>query len=72
MNPADAPGRPRCPACLRPRAGCLCDLAAPVAHRAEVLILQHPLEVHHAKNVLTISQGSRSGVGGWAARRGAQ
>ena len=49
MNPADAPGRLRCPACLRPQAVCLCGLAAPVAHRAEVLILQHPLEVHHAK-----------------------
>ena len=41
--------RLRCAACLRPGATCLCDVAAPVAHQAEVLILQHPLESSHAK-----------------------
>ncbi|WP_311222423.1 MULTISPECIES: tRNA-uridine aminocarboxypropyltransferase [unclassified Acidovorax] len=41
--------RLRCVACLRPGATCLCDVAAPVAHQAEVLILQHPLESSHAK-----------------------
>ncbi|KQR57930.1 hypothetical protein ASF94_18675 [Acidovorax sp. Leaf160] len=39
----------RCAACLRPGAACLCGIAVTVAHPAEVLILQHPLEVHHAK-----------------------
>ena len=28
---------------------CLCPWVRPVAHATEVLILQHPLEVHHAK-----------------------
>ena len=41
--------RPRCPACLRPHSACICRWATPVAHRTEVLILQHPLEVHEAK-----------------------
>lgn len=29
---------------------CLCPWVRPVAHTTEVLILQHTLEVHHAKN----------------------
>ena len=41
--------RPHCPACLRPHSACICRWATPVAHRTEVLILQHPLEVHEAK-----------------------
>ena len=41
--------RPHCPACLRPHSACLCAWVAPVAHPVEVLILQHPLEVGHAK-----------------------
>ncbi|MCM2347934.1 MAG: DTW domain-containing protein [Acidovorax soli] len=41
--------RPRCPACLRPHSACICRWVTPVAHRTEVLILQHPLEVHEAK-----------------------
>jgi DTW domain-containing protein len=39
-----------CAACLRPQATCICRWAAPVASRAGVLILQHPMEVHNAKN----------------------
>lgn len=39
-----------CAACLRPQATCICRWAAPVVSRAGVLILQHPMEVHHAKN----------------------
>lgn len=39
-----------CAACLRPQATCICRWAAPVASRTGVLILQHPMEVHHAKN----------------------
>ena len=38
-----------CARCLRPQHNCICALARPVDCAAEVLILQHPLEVHHAK-----------------------
>jgi len=41
--------RPRCEACRRPPATCLCARVVPVAHTTPVLILQHPLEVDHAK-----------------------
>ena len=59
--------RPTCPHCLRPQATCLCHLAVPTASVCELLILQHPLEVHHAKNsarLLHLSvPGSRIVVG---------
>jgi DTW domain-containing protein YfiP len=42
--------RPRCAACLRPQSACICAWVTPTAHVADVLILQHPLEVDHAKN----------------------
>lgn len=43
--------RPVCPRCERPAATCLCaTLPAPIAHRTELLILQHPAEAGHAKN----------------------
>jgi DTW domain-containing protein YfiP len=42
-------GRLACAACLRPQAACICQWIAPVAHRVEVLILQHPMEVRNAK-----------------------
>ncbi|MGK5065175.1 tRNA-uridine aminocarboxypropyltransferase [Janthinobacterium sp. LB3P112] len=41
--------RARCPSCLRAETSCICRWIAPVAHAVEVLILQHPLEVHNAK-----------------------
>ena len=41
--------RARCPACLRAVSSCICRWIAPVSHAVEVLILQHPLEVHNAK-----------------------
>ena len=41
--------RARCPACLRAGSSCICRWIAPVAHAVDVLILQHPLEVHNAK-----------------------
>lgn len=41
--------RPRCEACRRPPATCLCARVVPVEHTTPVLILQHPLEVDHAK-----------------------
>ncbi|HQQ68902.1 MAG TPA: tRNA-uridine aminocarboxypropyltransferase [Alicycliphilus sp.] len=42
-------GRSTCPRCLRPGAACLCAAVRPVAHRVQVLILMHPLELHQAK-----------------------
>lgn len=42
--------RPTCPRCLRPQSTCICQWITPTAHATEVLILQHPLEVHEAKN----------------------
>ncbi|MPS96001.1 tRNA-uridine aminocarboxypropyltransferase [Comamonas sp.] len=41
--------RPRCPRCHRALRTCVCALARPIAHRVEVLILMHPMEVHEAK-----------------------
>lgn len=43
--------RAACPRCERPSSTCLCaTLPAPLAHRTELLILQHPAEAGHAKN----------------------
>jgi DTW domain-containing protein len=41
--------RPQCTVCLRPLSACICRWVAPTAHEVEVLVLQHPLEVHQAK-----------------------
>lgn len=41
--------RARCPSCLRAETSCICRWITPVAHAVDVLILQHPLEVHNAK-----------------------
>ncbi|MCC7700928.1 DTW domain-containing protein [Janthinobacterium sp. GW460P] len=46
---AEPAKRARCPVCLRAAASCICRWTTPVAHAVEVLILQHPLEVHNAK-----------------------
>ncbi|MGK5039457.1 tRNA-uridine aminocarboxypropyltransferase [Janthinobacterium sp. GB1R12] len=46
---AEPAKRARCPVCLRAAASCICRWIVPVAHAVEVLILQHPLEVHNAK-----------------------
>ncbi|MCA1245115.1 tRNA-uridine aminocarboxypropyltransferase [Massilia sp. MS-15] len=52
MAAADGvPGRRVCcAACLRPRSACICRWIAPVAPRAALLVLQHPLEAANAKN----------------------
>ncbi len=42
--------RPVCPHCQRPLAACICRFVTLTATACEVLILQHPLEEHHAKN----------------------
>lgn len=41
--------RPNCTSCLRPQNACICHWVRPTEHQTEVLILQHPLEVHEAK-----------------------
>ena len=46
---ATAIQRLACPVCLRPQNACICRWVRPVAHAAQVLILQHPLEVHNPK-----------------------
>lgn len=38
-----------CKRCTRPQVTCICQWIRPLAPLPEVLILQHPLEVHHAK-----------------------
>jgi DTW domain-containing protein YfiP len=48
MSAASIP-RPQCNTCLRPLSACICRWVAPTAHAVEVLVLQHPLEVHQAK-----------------------
>lgn len=59
--------RPTCPECQRPQSTCICCFVNPTPHATEVLILQHPLEQHHAKNsarLLHLSlPGSRMVVG---------
>jgi DTW domain-containing protein YfiP len=59
--------RPVCAGCLRPLATCICGFVTPTPSACEVLILQHPLEQHHAKNsarLLHLSlPGSRLVVG---------
>lgn len=42
--------RPTCPRCQRPQSTCICGFVTPTPTACEVLILQHPLEEHHAKN----------------------
>jgi DTW domain-containing protein len=39
-----------CPRCTRAQSACICHWVTPIAQPTEVLILQHPLEVQHAKN----------------------
>ena len=50
MNPLSSARRPNCGACLRAQSACICHLVRPLASRAALLILQHPLEVRNAKN----------------------
>lgn len=38
-----------CPRCLRPQRTCICGWITPTGHAVDVLILQHPMEVHNAK-----------------------
>ena len=54
MTATPPPRRATCPRCLRPQATCLCALARPTAHAAEVLVLQHPQEQRQAKNSVAL------------------
>lgn len=49
MSAAALVARPQCTACLRPLSACICRWVAPTDHAVEVVVLQHPLEVHQAK-----------------------
>ncbi|HLO92830.1 MAG TPA: tRNA-uridine aminocarboxypropyltransferase [Burkholderiaceae bacterium] len=49
-------GRPRCPRCDRPLAGCLCGCIRPLENAAPVLILQHPEEARQAKSTAGLLQ----------------
>jgi DTW domain-containing protein len=53
--------RPTCPRCLRPQSACICSFITPTAASCDVLILQHPLEEHHAKNSARLLHLSLSG-----------
>ena len=48
--------RPQCSRCERPFTTCLCATlpVAPLPHRTELLILQHPAEAGHAKNTTAL------------------
>ena len=49
MTSAPTTRRLACTVCLRPQTACICHWITPIAHPAEVLILQHPLEVDNPK-----------------------
>jgi DTW domain-containing protein YfiP len=42
--------RATCVACLRAQNACICRFVTPVSSQVALLVLQHPLEVHNAKN----------------------
>jgi DTW domain-containing protein YfiP len=56
-----------CAICLRAQSTCICALAVRTPHTTDILILQHPMEVHHAKNTARLLHlslpGSRLVVG---------
>ena len=54
----DAPPgkRLQCARCIRPASACICHFITPAANDVEVLILQHPQEVHQAKGSVRLLQ----------------
>ncbi|SDY48183.1 DTW domain-containing protein YfiP [Collimonas sp. OK242] len=48
--------RPTCLRCLRPQRSCICGWITPIEHAADLLILQHPLEVGNAKGSVRLLQ----------------
>ncbi|PFH09826.1 DTW domain-containing protein YfiP [Collimonas sp. PA-H2] len=67
MTQPDPVKRLTCPRCMRPQRTCICAWIRPTVHAVQVLILQHPLEVHQAKGSAALLQlslaGSRLEVG---------
>ncbi|MDZ7812611.1 MAG: tRNA-uridine aminocarboxypropyltransferase [Ideonella sp.] len=61
--------RPTCPRCARPLRTCLCPWVVPTANRVPVLILQHPLETHHAKGSATLLRLSLAHCEVWVGER---
>lgn len=59
--------RPRCSQCQRPISACLCHCVRPCASAVQLLVLQHPDELGHAKNTARLMHlcvtGSRLEVG---------
>ena len=59
--------RASCPSCLRPARACICHCVHPCPSDVELLILQHPEEVGHAKNTARLLHlcvpGSRISIG---------
>ncbi|WP_050479608.1 tRNA-uridine aminocarboxypropyltransferase [Herbaspirillum rhizosphaerae] len=49
MSAGIYPKRPTCAHCLRAQSSCICGWIKALAPVAQVLILQHPLEIHQAK-----------------------
>lgn len=50
--------RALCPRCERPQSTCICQWIRHTANQVEVIILQHPLEVGHAKGTGKLLQNS--------------
>jgi DTW domain-containing protein YfiP len=48
--------RATCAACLRAQSACICRFVTPLDSQVELLVLQHPLEVHNAKNSARLLQ----------------
>jgi len=60
QNPAR---RAQCSHCLRPQSACICQWIQRIDNQIDVLILQHPLEVGHAKGSgLLLQRSLRSGT----------
>ena len=61
------PPRSLCAQCLRPPRACWCGCVQPIQSQVQVLVLQHPMEVGHAKNTARALhlcvQGSQLKVG---------
>lgn len=48
--------RAYCKTCQRPESTCICRWITTITNRVELVILQHPLEVHNAKNTAGLLQ----------------
>lgn len=60
MNPDPKSQRALCAHCQRPLRACLCRWVTPTTHHVPLLVLQHPLEQHHAKGSLPLLRLSLS------------